>query len=131
MQGTTAHAFLNTEGQEQLRWWAALTPFWKQNGKPRLTASGDVEVLDDAHGLILGHQLARDVFIFPLHHAGNAEEIDQHPEAETANREPVDQLHADAAEVEIVETEEEPEEVGEERGFFADFIVAQHARIAY
>ena len=89
-------------------------------------AGGDVEVLDDAYGLILGHQLAGDVFIFPLHHAGNAEEIDQHPEAETANREPVDQLHADAAEVEIVEAEEEPEEVGEERGFFADFIIAQH-----
>ena len=84
------------------------------------------EVLDDAYGLILGHQLAGDVFIFPLHHAGNAEEIDQHPEAETADREPVDQLHADAAEVEIVEAEEEPEEVGKERGFFADFIIAQY-----
>ena len=85
-----------------------------------------IEVLTDAHGLVLGHELARDVFIFPLDHARNAEEIDQHPEAETANRQPVDQLDADAAEVEIVEAKEEPEEVGEERGFFADFIVAQH-----
>ena len=68
--------------------------------------------------MILGHQLARDVLIFVLHHAGNAEQIDQHPEAETANRQPVEQLNADAAEVEVVEAEQEPEEVGEERRDF-------------
>ena len=28
-----------------------------------------------------------------------------------------------------MEAEEEPEEVGEEHGFFADFIVAQHQRL--
>ena len=78
---------------------------------------------------VLGHQFAREVLIFPLHHTGNAEQIDQHPEAETANRQPVEQLNADAAEVEVVEAEEEPEEVGEERGFFADFIVVQHQRL--
>jgi hypothetical protein len=77
----------------------------------------------------LGHQFSRDVLIFPLHQAGNAEQIDQHPEAETADGQLVDQLNSNATKVEIVKAEEEPEEVGEEPGFFADLIVAQQEEL--
>ena len=57
----------------------------EEKEKVRQTANGAIGVLTEADGLVLGHQLAGEVFILSLHHAGNAEEIDQHPEAETAD----------------------------------------------
>lgn len=44
------------------------------------------EILTHPDSLILSHQFPRNIFILPFHHTRNAKEVDEHPEAEPADR---------------------------------------------
>ena|SRR6185437_7648627 len=106
---------------------------WSGLGRTAICSNADLNLtrdhLSQGCGPVPRHRSQKNFFIFSLDHAGNAEEIDQHPEAETADGEPVYELDSDAAQIEIMKAEEEPKDISQQAGFFAAVIVAPDERL--